>query len=77
MQLVGKQMISFRDNNGQMIEGIKLHFTGADDRVMGQAALTQFIRKEHPCYNAALQLEMGEFDILYGRNNSIQKIIQG
>lgn len=77
MQLVGKQMISFTDNSGQLVEGVKLHFIGADDRVMGQAALTQFIRKTHPCYNAALQLELGEFDILYGRNNSIQKIIQG
>lgn len=45
MQLVGKQNISFTDNSGQLIEGVKLHFIGADDRVIGQAALTQFIKK--------------------------------
>lgn len=77
MNLVGKQKISFYDQQGQLIEGVKLHFTGYDNRVIGQAAMTQFIRTDHPCYDAALALKIGEFDIIYGRKDSVQKIVQG
>lgn len=77
MQLVGKQRISFTDQQGNLIEGIKLHFTGVDNRVSGLAAMTQFIRVDHPCYSEAANLMVGEFDIIYGRNNSIQRIVQG
>lgn len=78
MELVGKQMVSFTDRStGELIEGIKLHYTGVENGVSGLAALTQFIRKDHPCYDKAIQLSFGEFDIIYGRRNSVQNIIQG
>lgn len=76
MNLVGRQILSFPDNKtGEIVNGVKLHFTGAENRVIGQAALTQFIRDTHPCYQKALDCPFGEFNIIYGRNNSVQDII--
>lgn len=78
MELVGKQMVSFPDRStGELIEGIKLHYTGVENGVVGLAALTQFIRKDHPCYNKACNLPLGNFNIIYGRRNSVQDIIGG
>lgn len=76
MQLVGKQKISFTNDQGQVIQGVKLHYVGPDDRVAGMAALTKFVSMDSPLFDAALQLQLGEFDIIYGRRDSIQKFIQ-
>ena len=76
MNLVGRQFINFTNKEtGEVIKGVKLHFTGSDDRVIGQASLTQFIREGHACYQKALDCPFGEFTIIYGRNNTIQDII--
>lgn len=76
MNLVGKQIVSFTDRStGELIEGVKLHFNCADNGVVGLAAMTQFIRKDHPCYQKAVELPLGEFNIIYGRRNSVQDII--
>lgn len=76
MQLIGKQCVSFTDRTtGELIEGVKLHFNCPDNGVVGLAAMTQFIRKEHPCYQKAMDLSLGDFNIIYGRRNSIQDII--
>ena len=78
MELVGKQMVSFTDRStGELIEGIKLHYTGVENGVVGLAALTQFIRKDHPCYDKACNLKLGNFNIIYGRRNSVQDILEG
>ena len=78
MDLVGKQMVSFTDRStGELIEGIKLHYTGVENGVAGLAALTQFIRKDHPCYDKACKLNFGTFNIIYGRRNSVQDILEG
>lgn len=78
MNLVGKQMVSFTNReSGEFIEGIKLHFTGVETGVVGLAAMTQFIRKDHPCYEKACSLPLGNFNIIYGRRNSVQDILEG
>ena len=78
MELVGKQNVKFVDReSGELIEGVKLHFTGADNNVSGLAAMTQFIRKDHPCYDKALACPFGKFTIIYGRRNTVQDILEG
>lgn len=79
MNLVGKQIVTPFTNRetGEVIEGIKLHYTAPEDRVSGQAALTKFINKNSPLYEKALALEFGEFTIVYGRRDSVIDLLQG
>lgn len=78
MELVGKQMVSFTNRDtGELVEGIKLHCTGVENGVVGLAAITQFIKKDHPCYEKACTLPLGKINIIYGRRNSVQDILEG
>ena len=75
MKLVGKQDISFNDReSGQLIEGVKLHLVGIDQRVQGESVLTQFIRKDNPLYPVAKDCPFGEVVIEYGPRGSVQGI---
>ena len=76
MNLVGKQNVKFTNQEtGEVIEGVKLHFTGYDPNVRGEAAMTQFIRCDHPCYSKAIAIDLGEFNIIYGRKGIVQDIL--
>ena len=76
MQLVGKQMVDFvNQQTGEQVKGIKLHFTCPDDRVSGLAASTQFIRSSHACYDKAVNIALGEFTIIYGQKGSVVDLI--
>lgn len=79
MKLVGKQIVNPFTNRetGELIEGIKLHYTAPEDRVAGEAALTKFINKNSPLYEKALALELGEFTIVFGRKDSVIDLLQG
>lgn len=78
MELVGKQNVNFTNQQtGEVIEGVKLHFISPENNVTGLAAMTQFIRKDHPAYEKALDLPLGNFNIIYGRRGSVQDIIAG
>ena len=76
MNLVGKQKVSFTDQNtGVLIEGVKLHYTDYQENVSGMAALTKFIRTDHPLYQKALDIPLGEVEIKYGRRDSFLDLI--
>ena len=73
--LIGKQMVSFPDQKtGQLVEGVKLHMTAPSDNVSGLSAVTQFIRKGHVVYDAAVALPLGDIEIDYGFRGSILAI---
>lgn len=75
MKLVGKQDLSFTDREtNQLIEGVKLHLVGIDQRVQGECVLTQFIRKDNPLYPDAKTIPLGEIIIEYGPKGSVQGI---
>ena len=74
MQYVGRQMVDFTDASGKQVQGIKLHLVGLDNRVEGQACMTQFINFTSPLYNTAVSLPFGEVAIEYGQRGSVQSI---
>lgn len=75
MKLVGKQNLSFTDREtNQLIEGVKLHLVCIDQRVQGEAVMTQFIRKDNPLYPDAVAVPFGEVVIEYGPRGSVQGI---
>lgn len=77
-RLVGKQMVDFPDKEtGEQVKGIKLHFTCADDRVSGEAAMTQFVRADNACYEKAVGLALGEFNFVYGPRGRVMDVVQG
>lgn len=76
MELVGTRDLSFVDQkSGELIEGVQLHYICPDDKVVGQAAMTKFIRKGTALYEKAKQIPLGEFTIIYGRRDSVQDFI--
>lgn len=79
MVLVGKQIVHPFPNRetGEIIEGIKLHYTAPDEKVIGNAAFTKFINKTSPLYEKAINLELGDFIILFGRKDSVIDLLQG
>ena len=75
MKLVGKQDLSFTDREtNELIEGVKLHLVGVDQRVQGEAVMTKFIRKDNPLYPDAIAIPLGEVVIQYGPRDSVQGI---
>lgn len=73
-KLVGKQMVDFKNDRGEAIQGIKLHFLCKDDRVDGEMAATQFINVTSSLYEVALNMAFGEFDFVYGPKGRIMDI---
>lgn len=73
-ELVGKQMVNFKNADGQVVEGVKLHFLCDDDRVNGRMAATQFIGVNHAMYDKAVAMPLGEFDFTYGMKGKIVNI---
>lgn len=71
MELVGKQDVKFTGNDGNMIEGIKLHILDKSEFVMGRMCVTEFLRVIHPCFVKAQGLPLGEINIMYGRKGVI------
>lgn len=74
MKYVGRQMVDFVDRDGNRIQGIKLHLVGLDNRVEGEACITQFINASSPLYNNAVTLPFGDVFIEYGPRGSVQSI---
>lgn len=74
MNLVGKQMVDFKNDMGEQVKGIKLHFICPDDRVFGQAAMTQFFNAGHALYDLAATMPLGEFDFAYGPRGRVVDI---
>lgn len=72
MELVGRQMVDFQDQNRNRVQGVKLHMVGLDNRVEGQACITQFINATSPLYNTAISLPLGPVLIEYGPRGSVQ-----
>lgn len=74
MELVGRQMVDFLNQEKQRVVGIKLHLVGLDDRVQGNAVFTQFINETSPLYSVACSLPFGPIMIEYGPRGKIQGI---
>lgn len=74
MKYVGRQMVDFKNRDGEQIQGIKLHLVGLDNRVEGEACITQFVNITSPLYNTAVTLPFGEVLIEYGPRGAIQNI---
>lgn len=75
MKYVGRQFVDFVNPQGERVQGVKLHLVGLDNRVEGQACITQFINATSPLYNDAVSLNFGEVEIVYGQRGSVQKIV--
>lgn len=75
MELVGKQDVSFTNDKGERVEGIKLHFLSEDERVLGRVASSRFFASSHALYARACALALGAFDLVYGPNNRVTDII--
>lgn len=74
MEYVGRQFVDFVNPQGERVQGVKLHLVGLDNRVEGQACITQFINVTSPLYNDAVSLNFGAVDIVYGQRGSVQSI---
>lgn len=74
-ELVGKQIVSFKNDKGELIEGVKLHFLCQDDRVSGKCANTQFINATSALYQKAVDMPFGDFNFMYGPKGRILDII--
>lgn len=72
MELVGRQMVDFLDQNKNRIQGVKLHLVGFDNRVEGKACITQFINANSPLYSTAITIPFGPVVIEYGPRGSVQ-----
>lgn len=70
--LVGKSKYDFVNDNGERVAGVKLHYVCYDERVEGNAALQKAIKRDHPLYNEACNLPLGQIDIQYGRKDAIE-----
>lgn len=73
--LVGKQYVDFKNDKGETISGVKLHFLCLDDRVVGQCAATQFISSSHALYNIACDMPLGDFEFIYGPRGKVMNIV--
>lgn len=73
-ELVGKQSVNFKNEAGQTIEGVKLHFLCDDDRVSGRMAATQFIGVNHAMYDKAMSMPYGKFTFTYGMKGKVVDI---
>lgn len=74
MKYVGRQFVDFVNPQGDRVQGVKLHLVGLDNRVEGQACITQFINVSSPLYNDAVSLNFGEVEVVYGQRGSVQSI---
>lgn len=74
MELVGRQMVDFLDQNRNRVQGVKLHMIGLDNRVEGRACITQFINASSPLYGTAISLSFGPILVEYGPRGSVQAI---
>lgn len=75
--LVGKQKLDFVDKGtGEVVRGVKLHYTCPDDRVAGRAVDTRFIRQDSGLFPKADVLQFGDFSFVYGPRNRVEDIIQ-
>lgn len=75
MRLVGRQMIDFTNSDRQRVQGVKLHMVGLDNRVEGEACITQFINATSPIYGIAISLPFGDVLVEYGPRGSVQNIV--
>ena len=67
--IIGKQLINFPDpDTGEVIEGVKLYYTGCRDDVQGLAADSLFIRSNSRLYEEWRKFKLNgivEADIIY------------
>lgn len=70
--LVGKSKYDFFNDKNERVAGVKLHIVCYDERVYGNAALQKSIKIDHPLYQEACDLPLGEIDIQYGRKDSVE-----
>lgn len=76
-ELVGMQHLNFTGQDGNLVEGVKLHFLDdTNPHVNGKACMTQFIRSSHPCYESAVKLNYGKFEIRFGYGGRIVALEQ-
>lgn len=75
MKYVGRQMVDFTNNNGDKVQGIKMHLVGLDDRVEGECCFTQFINFTNPLYQKVVSMPFGEVNIVYGPRGTVQNIV--
>lgn len=74
-QLVGRQIVDFKNDKQERIQGVKLHFLCQDDKVVGKMAATQFISITSPLYDLAMKAPFGDFRFEYGMRGKIVDII--
>lgn len=74
-ELVGRQVVDFKNDKGERISGIKLHFLCDDDRVSGRMCATQFISESHALYGKAQSMPLGAFSFVYGMRGKVVDIV--
>lgn len=77
MKIVGKQTMSFKSKEtGELITGIKLHYSEENDKVQGLAVGTEFVVEAKDCYNDALSLPLNaSVQFIYNKYGKVDGIV--